>query len=70
MCYIKNCLSFSAETPEVEIEKKPVISVDSSFEKALEELINMTIITVDKVAPTGKNNVMKSTSEKAFLSKC
>ncbi|KAG7281850.1 hypothetical protein CRUP_031099 [Coryphaenoides rupestris] len=43
---------FRAETPEVEVEKETVISVDKTFEEAVEELINMTIITVNKVAPT------------------
>jgi len=58
MCYLKMCLFFSAETPEVEVEKETVISVDKTFEEAVEELINMTIITVIKVAPTGKNTNM------------
>ena len=35
-------------------------SLDKTFEEVVKELINMTIITVDK-APTGKNKyVMKS----------
>ena len=52
-------LFFPAEFPGLKMENKT--SLDTIFEELVEELINMTIITVDKAAPNGKNQyVMKS----------
>ncbi|XP_030222327.1 aggrecan core protein isoform X1 [Gadus morhua] len=54
---------FRAEFPGLKMENKT--SLDTIFEELVEELINMTIITVDKAAPNVVQ-IEEGTSEKTF----